>query len=175
MQSSSLTIGPPRDSLYLPFNTYCMFIILGTVHSPGDPDFHFLLNSFWVQTFYKTFYYIGLLVVMQSCSRCMSKKVFYLVFDMCFSWVEFWVNYISLSTLRCGGTVLWLTLFHVTNLRSFSFCVLLFLFFLLVTFLWLIILNNELWFAFCFSCHISCAWINWAWINCNYFTILRWN
>ena len=55
MQSSSLTIGPPRKSLYLPFNTYYMFIILGTLHSPRDTDFHFLLSSFWLETFKKTF------------------------------------------------------------------------------------------------------------------------
>ena len=89
--------------------------------------------------------YIVLFVVMQSHSCCTSEKVFYLVFDMdFFLGIEFWVNYISLSILRCGASVLWLTLFHMPNLLSFPFFVLLCLFFLLVTFLWLIVLNNEL-------------------------------
>ena len=41
-----------------------------------------------------------------------------------------------------------LTLFHMPNLLSFPFFVLLCLFFLLVTFLWLIVLSHELWCAF---------------------------
>ena len=35
--------------------------------------------------------------------------------------IEFWVNYISLSILRCGANVLWLTLLHMPNLLSFLF------------------------------------------------------
>ena len=35
--------------------------------------------------------------------------------------IEFWVNYISLSILRCGASVLWLTLFYMPNMLSFSF------------------------------------------------------
>ena len=66
--------------------------------------------------------------------------------------IEFWVNSISISTLRCGASVLWLTLFPTPNLLSFPFFVLLCLFFLLVTFLWLIVLSNELW---CASVYLS--------------------
>ena len=50
--------------------------------------------------------------------------------------------------LRCGTSVLWLILFHLPNLLSSPFFVLLCLFFLLVTFLWLIVLIHELWCAF---------------------------
>ena len=50
--------------------------------------------------------------------------------------------------LKCGASVLWLTLFNFPNLLSSPFFILLCLFFLLVTFPWLIVLNHELWCAF---------------------------
>ena len=77
-------------------------------------------------------YFILLCICMYVCIW----YVFFLVLN--------WVNYISLSILRCDASVLLLTLFHMPNLLSFPFIVLLCLFFLLVTFVWLIILNNEL-------------------------------
>ena len=54
--------------------------------------------------------------------------------------------------LRCGASVPWRALFHLPNLLSSPFFVLLCLFFLLVTFLWLIVLSNELW---CASVYLS--------------------
>ena len=139
LQSRSLTTRPPRKSLYLPFNTYYMFIILVLFIPPIDPDFHFVLNSFWLETFYKTFitlvcwWWYNIVVVV-----CMRK--YFILFLICI-----FLGYRILSQLyfsqhlRSGASVLWLTLFHLPNLLSSSFFVLLCLFFLLVTFLWLIL------------------------------------
>ena len=133
LQNSSLTSGLPRKSLCLPFNTHYMFIILGTLHSPVDPDFHFLFNSFWLETFYKTcitfvcWWWCSLVVVI-----CLRK--YFILFLICiFLGIEFWVNYISLSTLRCGASVFWLTLFPMPNLLSFP----LFLFYWVCFSFWL--------------------------------------
>ena len=121
LQNSSLTILPPRKSQYLPFHMYYMFMIWGAVHSHGDPDFHFLSNSFWLETFYKTFtrlvcwWWCSLVVVV--CLR----MYFILFWYIFFLGIEFWVNYISLSTLICGASVLWLTLLPMPNLLSFPF------------------------------------------------------
>ena len=100
LQSRSLTTGPPKKSLYLPFNTYYVFIILDTVHSPCryrfSLGFKFLLTS----DLLKNISYLGLLVVMQSCSCCMSEKVLYLLFDMYFSWVQNSVSIIFISAFK---------------------------------------------------------------------------
>ena len=99
---------------------------------------------------------------MQSCSCCMSEKVFYLVFDMFFFLgIEFWVKYISLSILRCGASVLWLTLSHMLNLLSFPclFNCVCFSFWLHF-FGWLFETMNY--HAPLNSCPISCPLINWT-------------
>ena len=74
----------------------------------------------------------------------MSDKVFYLVFDMYFFGYRILSHLYFSQHLKSGASVLWLTLFHLPNLPSFTFFVLLCLFSLLVTFLSLIVLNHEL-------------------------------
>ena len=111
-------------------------------------DFRFLLNSFCLETFYKTFitlvcwWWCCLVVV--ACLRKYSILFLICIFlgyrilsQLCFS-----------QQLRCGASVPWRALFHLPNLLSSPFFVLLCLFFLLVTFLWLIVLIHELWCAF---------------------------
>ena len=134
LQSRSLTTGPPRMSLYLPFNTYYMFIILGTVHSPCRSRFSLVLNSFWLETFQKTFITLicwwGCNLVVLVCLRKYS-----ILFLICISLVYKILSQLYFSQqLRCGASVPWLTLFHLPNLLSSPFFILLCLFFLLVTF-----------------------------------------
>ena len=148
LQSRSLTTGPPRKSLYLPFNTYYMFIILGTVHSPCRSRFSLVLNFFWLETFQKTFITLicwwGCNLVVLVCLRKYS-----ILFLICISLVYKILSQLYFSQqLRCGASVPWLTLFHLPNLLSSPFFILLCLFFLLVTFLRLIVLISELWCAF---------------------------
>ena len=69
-------------------------------------------------------------------------------------------NSISLSILRCGASVLWLTLFHMPNLLSFLFFVLLCFSFWLCFSGWLFLTMNY--HAPLNSCPISCPWINWT-------------
>ena len=149
LQSRSLTTGPLGKSLYLPFNIYITCLSFGVLFLPPvDPDFPFFLDSFWLETFYKTFitwgcwWWCSLVVVVRL-------RKYFTLFLICIFLV-----YRILSQLyfpqqfRCGASVSWLTLFHLPNLLSSTFFVLQCLFFLLVTFLWLIVLNHELWCAF---------------------------
>ena len=134
LQNRSLTTGPPKKSLYLPFNTYYMFIILGTVHSPCRSRFSLVLNSFWLETFQKTFITLicwwGCNLVVLVCLRKYS-----ILFLICISLVYKILSQLYFSQqLRCGASVPWLTLFHLPNLLSSPFFILLCLFFLLVTF-----------------------------------------
>ena len=148
LQTRSLTTGPPRMSLYLPFNTYYMFIILGTVHSPCRSRFSLVLNFFWLETFQKTFITLicwwGCNLVVLVCLRKYS-----ILFLICISLVYKILSQLYFSQqLRCGASVPRLTLFHLPNLLSSPLFILLCLFFLLVAFLWLIVLISELWCAF---------------------------
>ena len=90
---------------------------------PVDPDFHFVLNSFSLETFKKHLLHwsvggdavLHLLYAWESILSC-----FWYIF---FLGLEFCVNYISLSTLRCGVNVLWLTLFiYLICCHSHFFC-----------------------------------------------------
>ena len=93
---------------------------------------------------------------MYVCERILS--CFWYVF---FLGIEFWVKDISLSILRCGASVLWLTLSHMLNLLSFPclFNCVCFSFWLHF-FGWLFETMNY--HAPLNSCHISCPWINWT-------------
>ena len=75
--------------------------------------------------------------------------------------IEFWVKYISLSILRCGASVLWLTLSHMLNLLSFPclFNCVCFSFWLHF-FGWLFETMNY--HAPLNSCPISSPWVNWT-------------
>ena len=148
LQSRSVTTGPPRKSLYLLFNTYYMIIILGTVHFPCRSRFSLGFKFLLTWDLLKNISYIVCwwwcsLVVVVCLRKYFILFLIYIFFgciilcQLCFS-----------QHLRCGASVLWLTLFHLSNLLSSSFFVLLCLFFLLVTFLWLIVLNHTLWCAF---------------------------
>ena len=143
LQSRSLTTGPPKKSLYLPFNTYYMFIILGTVHSPCRSRFSLRFKFLLTWDLLKKnitlvcLWWCSLVVVV-----CQRK--YFILFLICI-----FLGYRILSQLcfsqhlRCGAIVLWLTLFHLPNLLSSPFFVVLCLF-LLLTFLSLIVLNHEL-------------------------------
>ena len=151
LQSRSLTTGPPRKSLYLLFNAYYMFIILSTLHSPCRCRFSLVLNSFWLEPFKRKKNIFITLVCWWGCNLevvvCLRK--YSILFLICISPGYRILSQLYFSQqLRCGASVPWLTLFHLPYLLSSPFFVLLCLFFLLVTFLWLIVLIHELWCAF---------------------------
>ena len=152
-QRRSLTTGPPRKSLYLLFNTYYMIIILGTVHFPCRSRFSLGFKFLLTWDLLKNISYIvcwwwcSLVVVV-----CLRK--YFILFLMCNFLVYRILSQLYFSQhLWCGAmfhvpNFICLPLFHMPNLLSSPFFVLLCLFFLLVTFLWLIVLIHELWCAF---------------------------
>ena len=136
-----------QGSPYIYLLIHIIWLYFGVLFIPPvDPDFHLVLNSFWLETFLKKLLHwsVGddavffLLYVWESILSCF-RYVFFLG-------IEFWGNYLSLSILMWCQCPL-------ANIVSFAssavipiFCST--VFFLIVIFLWLVVLKHELWCAF---------------------------